>query len=70
LGLPDELQPTYEALKPYMPPVKFTGSTKNTEPATAKPAGNIAGVVVDGSSKRRSVESDAAVEAIVANAPF
>lgn len=70
LGLPDELQPTFEALKPYMPPVKFIGSTKNTESATAKPAGNIAGVVVDGSSKKRSVESDMAVKALVADAPF
>jgi hypothetical protein len=67
LGLPDELVPSFEALKPYMPPVKLA---IKTQPSQAdRLAGNIAGVVVDGSSKKRNV-SDAVVEAIGAETPF
>jgi hypothetical protein len=50
-----------------MPPVKLA---IKTQPSQAdRPAGNIAGVVVHGSSKKRNV-SDAVVEAIGAETPF
>jgi hypothetical protein len=41
LGLPDEIAPTFEAIRPYLPPLE----------AVAKPKGNIAGLGNDGSSK-------------------
>jgi hypothetical protein len=56
LGLPDEIAPTFDAIRPYLPPVKFT-------PAVAsQPVGNIAGVVTDGSSKPQVQSPSVAIE--------
>lgn len=50
LGMPDELPPTFEAISAYLPPVKFGPAVKQEVKVEAK-AGNIAGVVKNGSSK-------------------
>jgi hypothetical protein len=58
--MPDELPPTFEAIAQYLTPVKFGPAVKQEVKVETKD-GNIAGIVQDGSSKKKMDELEAAI---------
>lgn len=56
LGMPDEIPLSFDAIAKYLPVIQKTKSSSVPVAEAKQPVGNIAGVVVDGSSKPKQVE--------------
>lgn len=69
LGMPDELPFTFEAIAHYLPTIERKEAAP-VEVVTPEPKGNIAGIVADGSSKKKSDQKEAVATATASNSPW